>query len=657
MRRRIEESGEFSNLDTLRILARAFRYLAPFRGRFAVKVALLIASLLPLLFLPWPVKIIVDHGVLGMPVDAPTTPYPAPLRPLIALLEGRTPLEIVLLMGGLQLVLVLLVGAVGTGGAERDQADAYLSSGHDQATRTENEANAGFSMASGLLGLVDFAFTIRLTQALNHHYRARLFERIQSLPMTSFDDERIGDAVFRVMYDTPSITNGTYRILLTPLGALVLAAITIAVLRATFGDHPSIVWTALGLLVLALVATFPFSAALRRRASRSRKAGATTTSTMEEGLTNILAVQSLGGEGRERQRFDDDSWDSFARYRSQIALGMIITLVALVPGLALGAYAFYYVSDLVVSGSISIGDFGLLFSYFLILAFACVEIGALWIRVQESAAGLDRVFFLMDLPSEEDPPGARPVPPLRDAVRVEGVSFDYPDGTPALRDVDLEARVGQVTALVGPAGAGKTTLAYLLPRFVAPTRGRVLYDGHDLAAGTLASIRAQVAFVFQETILFDASVEENIRLGHPAASDTEVRHAARIAGADEFIERLPQGYATRLGRGGGKLSVGQKQRLSIARALVRPSRVLVLDEPTSALDPETERRLVAALREAARDRLVLVIAHRLSTVRAADQILFLEAGRVVERGSHAELVARPNGAYRRFVDLQTRGAA
>jgi ABC-type multidrug transport system fused ATPase/permease subunit len=657
VRRPLEESGELSQRETVRVLLRAARYLRPFRLRFAGKLALLVVTLLPLLLLPWPVKIVVDHVIRQVPVDAPTTPYPALLAPAVALLRGLGPAEIVLWVLAAQLVMVLLLGAVGTGGAERDQADAYLSAGHDHATRTDNEANAGFSMASGLLGLLDFRYTLRLTQDLNHHYRAALFDRIQSLPMTAFDDERIGDAVFRVMYDTPAITNSVYRIVLTPVGALALAAVTIAVLETVFGAHPTITWCAAGLLATALVATLPFAAALRRRSSRSRKAGAAATSTLEEGLTNVLAVQSQGGEAGQRSRFDEDSWASFSRYRAQMALGMGVALLAFVPGFAICAYAFYYVADLVIAGRISLGDFGLLFAYFLVLAFACVEIGALWVRVQESAAGLDRVFFLMDLPSETDAPGARPLAPLRRAVQVERAAFAYPDGTQALRDVSLEACVGEVLAVVGPAGAGKTTLAYLLPRFLAPTAGRVLFDGVDLAGATLASIREQVAFVFQETVLFDATVEENIRVGNHGASETEVRRAAQSAGADEFIRRLPAGYRTRLGRGGGKLSVGQKQRLAIARALVRPARVLILDEPTSALDSETEQRLVAALREASRDRAVVVIAHRLSTVRAADQILFLADGRVVERGRHDELMARPAGAYRRFVELQTRGAA
>jgi ABC-type multidrug transport system fused ATPase/permease subunit len=242
-------------------------------------------------------------------------------------------------------------------------------------------------------------------------------------------------------------------------------------------------------------------------------------------------------------------------------------------------------------------------------------------------------------------------------IALEHVDYAYPDGTQALHDVSLEFPLGKVTALVGPAGAGKTTLAYLIPRFLSPTRGRVTFDGIDLATASHESLRSQVSFVFQETALFDATVEENIRLANPGASDAEVRRAAEIANADEFIRNLPNGYKTRLGRGGGKLSVGQKQRLSIARALVRDARILIFDEPTSALDPETEQRLVSSLHEASRERAVVIIAHRLSTIRRADHIAVIDEGRILEGGSHQELMAIPNGVYRRLVDLQTQGAA
>jgi len=642
--------------DTLRLLARTLRYVTPFRARFVAKFVLLLVSMLPLLVLPWPAKIVIDHVVEGIPIGRQARPYPPFLAPLMERLAGLDHFEIVLAVVCFQLALVLLVGAAGSGATERDSADAYLSSGHDQATRTDNQANAGFSVASGLLGLWDLRFTIRLSQAVNHHYRARLFERIQTLPLTTFDDQRIGDAVFRVLYDTPAITSAVYRILFTPAAGGALALAVVVTLRALYGDHPLLWQSAAWLLAIAFAVALPFAGAVRRRSLAARGAGATATSSLEEGLANVLAVQSLGAESHARGVFDRASWGSFQSHRALIALGMGVFLVGIVPALWVATRVFSYVADLVIAGELSRGDFILLFTYYIMLAFSCVELGSIWLRVQESAAGLERVFFLMDLPAETDPPEAEPLAALASEVRIEDAHYAWPDGTPALRGVSLEVRVGEVTALVGPAGAGKTTLAYLIPRFLEPQRGRVTFDGKDVRRAFRSALRSQISFVFQETALFDATVEENLRIGDTQASDAALRFASRVAGADEFIRALPQGYQTPLGRSGGKLSVGQRQRLAIARALVRDPRVLILDEPTSALDSETEQRLVVALREASHERAVLVIAHRLSTVRAADTIHFVDAGRVIESGSHDQLMARPGGAYRRFVELQARGA-
>ena len=644
-----------THFETLRLLARTLRYVTPFRRRFAAKFALLLVSMLPLLVLPWPAKIVLDHVVEGIPIGAQARPYPAFFAPLMDRLAGLEPFEIVLAVVGFQLLLVLFVGAAGSGASERDSADAYLSSGHDQATRTDNQANAGFSVASGLLGLWDLRFTIRLTQAVNHFYRSRLFERIQALPLTTFDDQRIGDAVFRVLYDTPAITSAVYRILFTPAAAGALALAVVATLRALYGDHPILWESAVWLLGIAFLVSLPFAGALRRRSLAARGAGASATNSLEEGLANVLAVQSLGAESHARARFDRASWDAFQSHRAIVALGMAIFCVGVVPALWVAERVFSYVAGLVIAGELSRGDFLLLFTYYLMLAFACLELGSLWLRVQEAAAGLSRVFFLMDLPSETDPPDAEPLAPLASEVRIEDVHHAWPDGTRVLHGVSLGVRVGEVTALVGPAGAGKTTIAYLIPRFVEPEQGRVTFDGKDVRRALRSTLRAQTAFVFQETALFDATVEENLRVGDSSASDAELRRAARIAGADEFIRALPQGYQTPLGRSGAKLSVGQRQRLAIARALVRDPRILILDEPTSALDSETEHQLVRALRETSFDRAVLVIAHRLSTVRDADTLHFVEDGRIIESGSHEELMARRDGAYRRFVELQAQG--
>lgn len=655
---RLQESEQLGSADSARVIARALRYVAPFRRQFAVKLGLLLVSLVPLVLLPWPMKILVDHVIRGIPFGEQATSFPFFIQPLIDALARLSAPEVLVWTIASQFVLLVGVGAFGMGGRESDRADDRgIPQGWDMATRTENEANSGFSLVGGLLGFIDYRYTMRLTQDLNHHYRTRLFDRIQSLPMSSLDDERIGDAVYRVMYDTTAITQTCYRLVLTPIVSPLYILLTVWVMGLVYGWMSPLVFAGLCFLPATLIPTLPFAHFQRLYASRSRQSGATTTSSLEESMANVLAVQSLGGEGRERARFDADSTDSFRQYRFKLLLDIVTALAAAVFASALVIYIFFYVGDGIVDGRFSPGDFAVLLPFFVSIAAASADLGSLWIRLQSDATGLNRVFFLMDAESERDLDSAAPLPEIRECLTVQHVSFAYEGGAPTLRDVSFEARVGQVVALAGPAGAGKTTLASLVPRFIAPDAGRVMVDGRDIAHATLESLRDQIAFVFQETVLFDATIEDNIKLGNPDASETEVRHAARTAGAHDFVEALPDGYQTRLGRAGGKLSVGQRQRLSIARALVRKAPILILDEPTSALDPDTERRLVSALREASRTRIVIVIAHRLSTIREADVILFLESGAIVERGDHGTLMALPGGHYRRYVEMQTQGVA
>ena len=229
----------------------------------------------------------------------------------------------------------------------------------------------------------------------------------------------------------------------------------------------------------------------------------------------------------------------------------------------------------------------------------------------------------------------------------------YPDGREAISNIDLKLQVGEITALVGPTGAGKTSLAYLIPGFHDASSGVIRIDGKDVNDISLKSLRDQVSYVFQETQLFSNSIRDNIRYGKPDATQGEVERAASIAGAHDFISALPEGYDTHLGTVTSKISVGQKQRIAIARGLIKPASILVLDEPTSALDPETESYLVQALQEAAKDRLVVIIAHRLSTIANADKIVFLDDGKIVEHGTHEKLMADPSGHYHHFVNLQS----
>ena len=656
MSARTEEALTLSNLQAIQQVKRALGYVVPFKRQFLVKIGLLCIALLPQLVLPWPIKIVLDHVIGDVAIGKEVRPYPFFVAPFLHAFAGADKTTVLVAAVAVELLLLLLIGAFGTAVFERSVSDIELGSGQDSATRSENQANFGWSYVSGLLGTFEFLYTMKLSQKLNHHYRSRLYERLQALPMTTFDDERIGDAVYRVMYDTPSITLMSLRVLTAPITGPLNILLICLVVNSVYGFSP-ILLTAVLFLPAVLLVTWPFATLLRRGGQQSRRAGATTASTLEEGMSNIAAVQSLGGESREHKRFDSDSTESFRAYRRFVMFIMTAVIAGVIVGALLVGWVFLYVGDEIITGKLSIGDFGVLIPYFATIAYSAGDLGALWISVQDNAAGLARVFWLMDLPSEDDPPGAQPLPRVRDAVKVEHVSFAYEPSQPVLNDVSFEAKRGELTAFVGPAGAGKTTLAYMIPRYLVPNSGRVSVDGVDIAKITRASLRSQVAFVFQETTLFDTSIAENLRLGNPKASIDDMVRATKTAGIYDFIQSLPEGFETRLGRAGGKLSVGQKQRLSIARALVCEAPIMIFDEPTSALDPETEQQIVRALESAARERIVIVIAHRLSTVRNAGQILFLEHGRVVERGSHAALMATPNGPYRNFVQLQTHGVS
>ena len=644
---RIDTQPDVTTIEALGVIGRSVRLIGEAPGLFTAKIGMAFVAILPGLLLPWMGKILIDNAMLQRPFGTTAVNFPPFMDPILGVVQGRDPVGIALALLAIYFVLLFLFGgrSGGTG--------AGLLQGRDAATQAENQISAGGSGAGGVWGLVEFMISVRLTQTLSNRLRSRLFDRLTHLPMTVLDDQRTGDGVYRVLYDAPMAPDLAFRVTSGPFLMAVGAALNLYILQYSYGEvSPQLVWVAWAAVPIAFITTFPFSGALRRTNQNKRAAGSATTNAMEESMGSIAAVQSLGAGEQEKERFAGRSRQSFLRERYSFA---VIIAAASVAG-AVGGIAALYVTILVTNGIIdgvmSVGDFAVLIGVYWGIANPAAYFGAIWIKLQETIAAARRVFFFADYESEETRQGGRALPGIRDGVRMEDVEFAYPNGHRALAGVNLDLRRGELVALVGPTGAGKTTLAYLIPALLRPTKGRVFVDGVDANEIDLDSLRREVTYVFQEHLLLPESIRANLLLANPEASEERMLAALATAGCMDFIDELPDGIDTVLGRSGDTLSVGQQQRLSIARGLVRDSSVLILDEPTAALDPTTENRLVASLHSAAENRLVVVIAHRLSTIRTADRIVFLDGGRIRDIGNHDELMAKPESPYREFVELQ-----
>ena len=495
--------------------------------------------------------------------------------------------------------------------------------------------------------------SVRLNQRLGNALRTRLFERLTHSAMTTIDENRVGDSLYRVMYDSVIAWGMVASATMYPFFTVVGYFLVIYQLDYTYSDvAPELIWIAWTMLPVIFCTTFPVARLKRRTVHNARAAGAATTKSMEETMGNIGAVQSLGGMEREKERFAERSAHAFWRGRVDLLTSALLDFIYRGSRAVVAIVIAIIVSDQVIDEVLTAGDFVALFGLYLSIADTATAVGDLWINIQDRIAPARRVFFFIDHESDEERYRGGVLGPIAEGVRMENVDFAYPDGRQALRDINLNLEIGELVAFVGPTGAGKTSLAYLVPAFLRPTRGRVLVDGHDLEDVSLDSLRDQTAYVFQEHLLFSESIRDNLKIANPKASESGMVAALETAGCSEFIDELPDGIDTVLGRSGDTLSVGQQQRLSIARGLVRDTKILILDEPTAALDPQTENALVKALLRARVDRLVIVIAHRLSTIRRADRIVFLDRGRIADMGTHEALMANPASLYRRFVELQ-----
>jgi ATP-binding cassette, subfamily B, bacterial len=625
-----DEQAQLTWREAWRILVKSWPYVSRYRRLVAIKCALVFVSLTFFLMTPWPLKIVIDNVLDGHPL----TGIPAAiLTPLVG--NSRTGLLVAVTI--FLVLAVILIGMVH--GDAQSLGTNVNSGGLDQAGITANDANDGGSLWNGLFGYLESRITIDLTQRMNQSLRTAVYERFLRSPLALYADQKIGDAVFRVMYDTASIGPVFYRGVLAPIMSILMFVMAIAVIYAQFSNQPVIVGVAILFLpVVAIGSTF-FGRALRAQSQSMRESGSDVMAAFEERVAQVQLIKAFGQEARETAAVDAASWQS---YRSTLRmLGIIILIVIVLAPVcsALIGYSFYYLMMQVVDGRMTLGDIVLLAGYAGMLANPMGVIGSTWASIQASVAGLRRVHSVLDNLAEPASDGRGDGLAGRIGnLEFNGVAVGY-GATIVLNNVTMSMRTGEMVALAGPSGCGKTTLIHTIPRFNEPSAGTIAFDGVDSRSVAPDAIRARVGFVFQNEALFSTSIEDNIRYGTDAASIPDIREAAAMAGASEFIDRLPDGYATMLGRRGARLSVGQKQRIAIARALLRRPEIIVLDEPAAPLDPASESELLKTLTDLARDRIVIIVAHRAGTLAACDRVFFVHDGTVAASGTHAHLLA------------------
>ena len=472
--------------------------------------------------------------------------------------------------------------------------------------------------------------------------RTNLYAHLQRLSLKFHDARRSADSSFRVAYDSQSIQT-IYNKGFTNIFASVIALIGtfIVMLRLDW------VLTLLSLAIVPLIvgAIYFFARRIRSESTSIQEHESAVLAQAQEGLSSIRMVHAFGREDFEVMQFHQQAQQSL-QANLRLTLTNVNSALVISTLMVIGTAAMYYVGTLhVLAGTLSLGSL-LVFSAYLLMLYQPLESLTYTAWAMEGAtAGAKRCFEILDSQDDvRDSPNAVDISSAKGAIAFRAADFGYAESRIVLRDINLSIAPNQIVGLVGGTGAGKSTLLSLVPRFYDPTIGSVTLDGRDVREITKKSLRAQIAIVLQDTLLFSTTVRENIAYGRPDATEEEIIEAARRAQADEFIRQMPQEYSSLVGERGGHLSVGQRQRIGIARAFLKNAPILLLDEPTSALDPTTESAIMETIKELMRGRTTLIATHRLATIHNLDQIIVLEHGRIVEQGPGPDLVAR-SGIY------------
>jgi ATP-binding cassette, subfamily B, bacterial len=494
--------------------------------------------------------------------------------------------------------------------------------------------------------------TTSVGQWVMHDLRRVLYSHIQRLSLSFHDRKRTGDLISRVTTDIDAVQSLISQVLLGMLvNVLTLFGMMLVMAYLNWA------FTVIALLVAPALffVVYHYTHRIKNASRAMRRQEGEVVSVLEEVLSSIRVVKAFAREDYEQKRFERESRESVEKaLRARNFKAKLPPLVEII--VAAGTcLVLWYGARLVLGGALTSGELLVFLLYLGKMYKPMRELSKMTDTISKASVGWERIREVLENETQvRDMRGARRAPKFKGQIEFEHVSFSYDQGPPVLSDLNLKIKPGQLAALVGPTGAGKTTIVSLLPRFYELTSGEIKIDGTDIRRFKQKTLREQISFVLQETLLFRETVAQNIAYGKPQASREEIIRAARLANADEFIERMDDGYDTMVGERGVTLSGGQRQRITIARAIIRDSPILILDEPSAGLDAESEKLVFDALENLMKGKTSIVIAHRLATVRRADVIFVVDQGRVVEQGSHDELLDH-DGLYARLYELQFRG--